>query len=71
MPLRAPRLSSRMPDGALSSPDQQYSSGNVSNGSALLVIGGDPGYTTHPVASHRPVQEEDCSKDGYAGPPPE
>jgi len=28
-------------------------------------------YRTHLVASHRPGQEEDCSKDGYAGPPPE
>ena len=25
----------------------------------------------HLVASHRPSQEEDCSKDGYAGSPPE
>jgi len=25
-------------------------------------------HTTHLVASHRPGQEEDCSKDGYAGP---
>jgi len=29
--------------------------------------GADPTYTTHLVASHRPGQEEDCSKDGYAG----
>ena len=33
--------------------------------------GGDPRYTTHLVASHRPGQEEDCSKDGYGGRPPE
>ena len=33
--------------------------------------GGDPRYTTHLVASHPPIQEEDCSKDGYAGSPPE
>ena len=26
--------------------------------------GGDPRYTTHLVASHRPGQEEDRSKDG-------
>jgi len=32
------------------------------------LYGGDPRYTTHLVASHRPGQEEDCSKDGYAGP---
>ena len=33
-----------------------------------------PGVTikaTHLVASHRPGQEEDCPKDGYAGLPPE
>jgi len=36
-----------------------------------LLSGGDPRYTTHLVASHRPGQEEDCLKDGYAGPPPE
>ena len=33
--------------------------------------GCDPRYTTHLVASRRPGQEEDCSKDGYAGSPPE
>jgi len=33
--------------------------------------GGDSRYATHLVASHRPGQEEDCPKDGYAGPPPE
>ena len=34
-------------------------------------LGGDPRYTTRLVASHRPGQEEDRSKDGYAGLPPE
>jgi hypothetical protein len=33
--------------------------------------GGEPRYTTHLVASYRPGQEEDCSKDRYAGSPPE
>ena len=34
-------------------------------------LGGDPRYTTHLVASHRPSQEEDSSKDGSAGSPPQ
>jgi len=34
-------------------------------------LGDDPRYTTHLVASHRPGQEEDRSKDVYAGSPPE
>ena len=33
--------------------------------------GGYPRYTTHLVTSHRLVQEENCSKDGYVRPPPE
>jgi len=30
--------------------------------------GGDSRYATQLIASHRSGQEEDCSKDGYAGP---
>jgi hypothetical protein len=33
--------------------------------------GSDPRYTAHLFASHRSGQEENCSKDGYAGSPPE
>ena len=33
--------------------------------------GGGPKFKTHLVASHLPNQEEDCSKDGYAGSLPE
>jgi len=37
----------------------------------IRYLGGDPRYTTHLVVSHRPGQEEDCSKVGYAGSPSE
>jgi len=47
------------------------SSRNQTNGSAQLAIWGDPRYTTNLVALHRPCQEENCSKDGYAILPPE
>jgi hypothetical protein len=40
-------------------------------GRHFSLSGGDPRYTTHLVASHRPGQEDHCSKDGYAGSPPE
>ena len=33
--------------------------------------GGNPRHTTHLIASHPSGGEEDCSKDGYAGSPPE
>ena len=33
--------------------------------------GSDPRYTTYLVALHRSGQEQGCSKDGYAGSPPE
>jgi hypothetical protein len=33
--------------------------------------GGDPKRTTHLIASHRSGQEENCSKVGLAGSPPE
>jgi hypothetical protein len=32
---------------------------------------GGPRYTTHLVVSHRPSQEENCSKNGYTEFPPE
>ena len=33
--------------------------------------GGDPKYTTYLIASHRSDQEENGSKDGHAGTPPD
>ena len=36
-------------------------------GQHYSLSGSDPRYTTQLVASHRPGQVEDCSKNGYAG----
>jgi hypothetical protein len=36
-------------------------------GRQYSLSGGNPRYTTHLVASHRPGEEEDCAKDGLLG----
>ena len=64
---RALRYSSRGPDGASSSPDQQQFRGNNSFCRQNSLSGGDPRYTTHLVASHPSGQEENYTKDGRAG----
>ena len=45
--------------------------GGQSFGSIPFVIWGDPGQMTYLIASHRTGEQENCSKDGFAGSSPE